>query len=399
MTFDEILLKIKKNKLNHQRGYYNCIPFVGFDRLEKYLPGIEKSCYYLISASTSVGKSKLTRYLFIHTPIMYAKENPNIKLDILYFSLEENEEKVILSEMSRHLFEKYKKVISVKDLKSVGRYNTISNEDLKLVEQSREHVNNYLSKVQIIDNIRNPTGIMKYCREFALKIGGYTDAKGNFIDNKDIQKRFGEIKGYRTFHEEHYVIVLVDNYNLLMGEKGHTTKQAIDTFSSQYAIRLRDKFGFTVAAVQQLGMDNEIIEYNHAGKSIEEKLEPHLGALGDSKTTARDASVVISLFNPFRYKIAKHGGYDITKLKDNYRALKILKSRDGEAGVQTPLFFDGRVDTFYQLPTLEEQDKLEKIYKYIKTFNKKELPKEEPILKELTDEEVRTWTWVDEDEV
>ena len=184
-----------------------------------------------------------------------------------------------------------------------------------------------------------------------------------------------------------------------MGEKGHTTKQAIDTFSSQYAIRLRDKFGFTVAAVQQLGMDNEIIKYNHAGKSIEEKLEPHLGALGDSKTTARDASVVISLFNPFRYKIAKHGGYDITKLKDNYRALKILKSRDGEAGVQTPLFFDGRVDTFYQLPTLEEQDKLEKIYKYIKTFNKKELPKEEPILKELTDEEVRTWTWVDEDEV
>ena len=67
--------------------------------------------------------------------------------------------------------------------------------------------------------------------------------------------------------------------------------------------------------------------------------------------------------------------------------------------MQTPLFFDGRVDTFYQLPTLEEQDKLEKIYKYIKTFNKKELPKEEPILKELTDEEVRTWTWVDEDEV
>ena len=106
MNFNDIYSEIVQNKQNHDNGYYNCIPFIGLNRLEKYLPGIEQGTYYLITASTGVGKSKLARYLFIHNPYLFLQENPDpeIKVDVLYFSLEESERKIILSEISKYLF-------------------------------------------------------------------------------------------------------------------------------------------------------------------------------------------------------------------------------------------------------------------------------------------------------
>ena len=54
MNFNDIYSEIVQNKQNHDNGYYNCIPFIGLNRLEKYLPGIEQGTYYLITASTGV---------------------------------------------------------------------------------------------------------------------------------------------------------------------------------------------------------------------------------------------------------------------------------------------------------------------------------------------------------
>ena len=65
MNFDDVLRKIETNSRNHAQGYYNCIPFYGMQRLEKYLPGIEQATYYLVTAGSGIGKSKLVRNLFI----------------------------------------------------------------------------------------------------------------------------------------------------------------------------------------------------------------------------------------------------------------------------------------------------------------------------------------------
>ena len=59
MNFNDIYSEIVQNKQNHDNGYYNCIPFIGLNRLEKYLPGIEQGTYYLITASTGV-KTKIS---------------------------------------------------------------------------------------------------------------------------------------------------------------------------------------------------------------------------------------------------------------------------------------------------------------------------------------------------
>ena len=67
MNFNDIYSEIVQNKQNHDNGYYNCIPFIGLNRLEKYLPGIEQGTYYLITASTGVKtKIKHIQPLIIH---------------------------------------------------------------------------------------------------------------------------------------------------------------------------------------------------------------------------------------------------------------------------------------------------------------------------------------------
>ena len=83
------------------------------------------------------------------------------------------------------------------------------------------------------------------------------------------------------------------------------------------------------------------------------------------RITPRDSDIVLGLFNPSRYGILQHGGYNISFMRDNYRSLKILKSRDGISDVQVPLFFNGASDVFKECPKIEDEVNLGKMYSYI----------------------------------
>lgn len=379
MNFKDIYSKIVQNKLNHDNGYFNCIPFMGMERLEKYLPGIEQSTYYLIAAASGVGKSKLARYLFIHNPIMFLENNPDsdIQLDILYFSLEESKEKVILAEVSKYLYTQHKLNLSIKQLSSVGRYNVLSTEDLQKVQQSEEHVNNFLKRVKIFDNVRNATGIYKTVRDFALTIGTYYDKNDTPLTPQEVHNvkiRAGEsykkVSYYKTHNPKHYVIVLIDHISLLQPETGETLWQSMSKMSSNYCLHIRDKFGFIPVVVQQLAADKERIEANFSKADLVQKLEPSLDGLGDNKTIARDVNVALGLFAPDRYKITEHNGYDITKFRDRYRSMNIMKSRDGIANKKLPLFFNGAVDFFKELPKVDELEKMRLVYEHINQLNR-----------------------------
>lgn len=379
MNFKDIYSKIVQNKLNHDNGYFNCIPFMGMERLEKYLPGIEQSTYYLIAAASGVGKSKLARYLFIHNPIMFLENNPDsdIQLDILYFSLEESKEKVILAEVSKYLYTQHKLNLSIKQLSSVGRYNVLSTEDLQKVQQSEEHVNNFLKRVKIFDNVRNATGIYKTVRDFALTIGTYYDKNDTPLTPQEVHnvkigvgESYKKVSYYKTHNPKHYVIVLIDHISLLQPETGETLWQSMSKMSSNYCLHIRDKFGFIPVVVQQLAADKERIEANFSRADLVQKLEPSLDGLGDNKTIARDVNVALGLFAPDRYKITEHNGYDITKFRDRYRSMNIMKSRDGIANKKLPLFFNGAVDFFKELPKVDELEKMRLVYEHINQLNR-----------------------------
>lgn len=378
MSFRHVLGEIEENRQNHQQGYYNCIPFMGMERLERYLPGVEQDTYYLLTANSGVGKSKLARYLFIHNPYHYLKAHPDtdIKLTIKYFSLEESKKKVILSEISRYLFTTHGISISIKQLQSRGRYNTISSDILEKIREAEEYVEGFLEIVDIIDNIRNPTGIYKYMRDYALTIGRYYDKDGVELSQEEhdnITKGIGEdykkISFYRKNHPKHYVIVLTDHIGLLETEDGLSLWETIGLYSSKYCLRMRDKFGFSPVNVQQQASDKERLQFTHSGKSIEEKLEPSLDGLGDNKTTQRDANVVLGLFAPDRYGITSHIGYDVGFFRDRYRSMSILKDRDGMANKKLPLFFNGASDFFKELPKSSDTQAMSLVYDYTRRLN------------------------------
>ena len=378
MNFNEIYSEIIQNRENHQQGYFNCIPFMGMKRLERYLPGIEQDTYYKITASSGVGKSKLARYLFIHNPYQFIKNHPEsgIKLTIKYFSLEESKKKIILSEISKYLFTKYGISISIKQLQSRGRFNTINEDILEKIKEAEEYVEEFLKVVDIIDSIRNPTGIYKYVRDYAMTVGTYYDKNGNPLTPQEVQEvntgkgeTYKKVAYYKKYDPKHYVIILTDHISLLESEtvdgQSLTQWQTMQRFSSKYCLHFRDKFGFIPVNVQQQASDKERIDTNYKGDTIEQKLEPSLDGLGDNKTTQRDANVILGLFAPDRYGITEHNGYDVSFFRDRYRSMSILKDRDGTANKKLPLFFNGAVDFFKELPKTDDIEGMRRVYEYI----------------------------------
>lgn len=355
--FKETLNKIKESAENMDKGLVNNIPFSNFNKLSKHIPGIVKGLYYLVTASSGIGKTQLTKKLFVLEPYEYVKQNPDkkLKLKIIYFALEESKEEFMLGLISNRLYNEYGIDVSVIDLQSFT--SRLSKDIISKIEECEEYFSDFQKYVEVIDSIYNPTGLYKYVREYASKNGThhYKDIE---IEGK-LEKIYSH---YEPKDPNEFVIVITDHVSLLQEERDSTTNrmmdkhQTISKWSADYCRKQISKhFKFTVVNVQQQEASKEKQEF-YRGGSIESKLEPSLDGLAENKLTQRDALIVLGLFAPDRYEIRKHLQYDIVKLKDNYRSLKILKNRLGRPNLKTGLFFDGKTNNFYELPDIDSKE-------------------------------------------
>lgn len=350
MTSRDSFDKIKHNA----RQEFNGIPSK-FERFREEFLGVFKSVYFIITANSGIGKSRFAKWAFMFVPFRFIKANSDsgIKLKIFYFSLEENKDKFIRSVISSELYTRYGIEISPRELLSLNPDNKKVTPEIEArIEQIIPYVDELLETIEVIDYIRNPFGIYKYVREYARKNGKFF-FKGEEIDYESNPNAIYD--EYRPNDTNEIVVVITDPINLLHPDKGQAkTGDAMNKFSNDYCLTMRDKFGYCVVNVQQQAADTEKQEFTYKGQSIESKLEPSLAGLGDSKLTARDADFVYALFAPDRYEIEKHRGYDITRLQDRYRQLSKLKDRDGEANSRIGLYFQGAVNEFSELPKAEE---------------------------------------------
>lgn len=363
---DTHLAELRKRRNNILNGGINCIPLV-FPRFRYWLPGTEKKRYTIVTANQKVGKSKYADFIYVYETFFYWINNPDkLKVKILYFTLEMSK-KDKKNEFLCYLLYKLDNIrISPTDLKSTREDKVCPQEVLDLLESERYQF--YLTKFKefctYIDNERNPTGINKYCRNFALSRGKFIfktiqlrDEDGELYDKEIIDY-------YVPDDEQEYVIVILDNFSNLMSEKGMNKMQTIEKMS-KYFITQRDQFEFHIVAIQHQAQAQEGIENQKLGK-----LKPSSDGLADCKTTTRDANLVLGLYSPYKYGIRDFEGYDITQFKNNIRFLEILEDRDnGGAGQICPLFFDGAVSVFKELPRPTESTTLAGIYQYIKTIN------------------------------
>lgn len=84
--------------------------------------------------------------------------------------------------------------------------------------------------------------------------------------------------------------------------------------------------------------------------------------------------MVIGLYSPFKYGLTEYEGYDITKFRNHIRFMEILEDRDyGANGNICPLYFDGAVSYFSELPKANDSIEIGKVYKFMNDNKKKAL--------------------------
>jgi len=302
----------------------------------------------------------------MYNPIDYIINNKtNIKLKIFYFSLEMSKEQKLRQSICNYLYvkSKGKYKIDPKNLRSVK--NPVSEEILNEVEGSKEHFDKFQEVVTFIDNIKNPTGIYKFMRNYARANGTIHMTTKTFKDNKTGEKYENEIFNYYEPNDpDEYVIMIIDHVSLLHQEQGMTLHQTITKLSSNYLVELRNRYNFIPVVIQQQSAAQESVENMKANR-----LKPSLDGLADNKLTARDADVVLGLFSPYRHKIKTYpekDGYNIMYFKDNIRFLEVLASREGGGNSICPLYFDGAVNFFKELPLPTNIPEMNKIKNFIK---------------------------------
>jgi replicative DNA helicase len=368
--FKDRLAEIQYKKERKEKGLSNCIPFSsGYPRLAKHIPGIVQGQQWLVTAGSGIGKTQLTKHLFIMTLYSYIKKNPGcgLSLKIFYFALEESKEEIIDQFIVNRLHTLYGISINTYDLESM--YDTpLDDATLAKIMECQEYFEDLEKYLEIVDNISNPYGMYKHCRSYSRDNGTHYfrhKKTKKEITHKEYEK-LNEVgikqyvySRYEANNPNEYVLVICDHISLLTPEKGGTLFDTMRNWSAEYCRKQMTKhWKYVVVNVQQQMSTGEDVTHFKAGK-----LEPSLDKLGDCKVTQRDALIIVGLYSPFRYGVSEHEGYNITRLKDSYRCLVVLKNRKGRSYLKLPLLFNGQVNKFKELP-MPNDPKIEEYYKF-----------------------------------
>ena len=357
-VFDNI--KYRRDRLLNNQ--LNCIPSP-FKRFREDFVGIEQACHYVITAGTKGAKSQFTSYMFIYKPLMFCyNTDKNIDYKVIYFPLEETPERIMERFISWLLYDisKGNVRISPRDLRSTT--NPVSTEILDMIASKEvQDIIEYFEEHVIFPTEKpNPTGMYYYCKKYAEEHGTvYTKPSKYTNDNGDIVD-YEAFDYYVPDNPNEFRVIITDTSNLIDTERGMTLKQSMDKWSEYGAKYLRNRYGYTFVEIQQQAFEGSNNESVKLGRT-----EPSIENLGDSKYSARNADIVLGLYSPFKFLLRDYEGYNITRFRDNIRFLKVCINRNGAMGGVCPLFFDGAVCDFRELPLPNDEQGIASVYRHL----------------------------------
>jgi hypothetical protein len=333
---------LKKEVDNGIQGRNSGIP-MGFRRLNKYI-GIRKRIYTVIFGATGSGKSAFCHSAYILHPFdwWYANKNTsNVKLKFILFSMERSKVYTLAKWTSRKIF--LDQGVNIPIAKLLGWWDTkLTKDEHDMFLMYENYINELTAICDIIEGAQNPTGIYKYVRKYAETNGTIEN-----INEYD--------KIYHPCHPNEIVIPIVDHFGLIKMEKGMSKKEAIDK-TSEYFQWMRDFLGYTPIGVSQINRDlsNPIYQKMDA-------FEPNIDQIKESGRPAEDSDVVVSLFQPSRYKTNDASYNNVSKFispegADCFRSIKILKNTYGESDLRIGMGFHGSTGTFAELPKPKDMD-------------------------------------------
>jgi hypothetical protein len=339
---------LRKEVQDGMDGKNSGIP-MGFRRLNNHI-GIRKSMYYLIGGYTGSGKTALVDDAFVLNPLDYIlkKNDPNQDMEILYFSMERRKNFKLAKWICRSIFLTSGVIISVDRMlgwvDKKEKLLTLEEHDLFLMHE--EYIDHLMTKIKFIEGPLNPYGIKVYVDEYAKKNG--------VLNTDDKYKPF-----YIPNNPNVIVEIITDTVNLIKGEKDYPKgKPAIDKSSGDKQI-FRDLYGYSIVDVSQF---NRAISNPMRIKNGD--VEPQLEDFKETSETQDNADVVLTLFDPWRYKVPDPYLYSLERLRDEegrkkYRNAKILKNSYGSDDIRIGLAFQPQIGLFKEMPKkkdVKEQD-------------------------------------------
>lgn len=286
------LKQIKKEK---DSGKIFCIPFENYPKLTHSVPGVVPGMIQMVTAGSGIGKTQFTKALYVREPLEYALKH-NINLKIFYFALEESEQEFIDTMICNFISSRCSVRMDLLTLQGY-REQSLPQDKMDLIDQHIDDVESLLENIEIIDSVYNPTGIYKYCRDYADKNGTH-----HFEDREFIKKKVDESGNSYTVKEKtkvysHYVpndpkaftIVVVDHMSLLAPEKIKGTNnlmnqhQTMAQWSTNYALKQVTKhWNWAVVNVIQQEQSGEKEQFTNKGESIQKKTEPSLAGFANN---------------------------------------------------------------------------------------------------------------------
>ena len=240
---ERVLKNLKERRERLINGNLNCIPSP-FKRFSNDFIGIEQSTYLTVTSFTKGGKSQFTSYTFIYHPIMFCYyKKADIELKILYFPLEETPERILQRFISWLLYDysEGKIRISPRDLRSTT--SVLSQEILDIIssDEIQDIIKYFEEHVIFPEESCNPTGIFKYCKQYAESNGIVYKKEVTFKDELGNPVKKQVFDRYEQNNPNEYRLIIIDTINLIDTERGLTQKQSMDKLSEYCAKYLRNR--------------------------------------------------------------------------------------------------------------------------------------------------------------
>lgn len=340
--FDDVLGEIDEGMAGRNAG----LP-MGFDRLNREV-SLRKSNNYLIGGFTGTGKTSFVDDAFVLNPadyLMTHMDDPNTpKFEVVYWSMERGKKFKIIKWVARKIFMDQGIIVPVAKWMGWIPGEKITQSERDLFNSYRPYIDRLLTFIHIKDDSKehNPTGMSKFMVDefFAergrielIPIPGTTKTRRTYIPNDPTK----------------IVLIVLDHLGLIRKQKGLATQKEIIDRCSEDQRYWRDFYGSSSVDLSQF---NRSIA--NPARLKAQDVEPMLEDFKDSGSTQEDADVVMSLFDPFRYKVPDPSGYDLENLvydgKKKYRNLRILKNTYGSDDIRIGLAFQPEIGMFKEMP-------------------------------------------------
>ena len=339
--------RLKKEIERGEQGLNTGIPFDGFNTLSNHIRNIQQRRYDLIFAPTSIGKSAFLDSTYVYGAIDFLQNHPNYvhDLEIIYYSLEIPPEDQMAKHIVSLLWKEHGILSSTDELKSKADL-TIRPEVKKLVLSYEDRMNEIQEKYIFFKSALSPKSLFR-------DLVGYAEKRGVFQRDEE-----GNILSYTPNNPGLITLIIIDHIGHINYKDYNSKKEAID-MASKHLVFFRNMCNFSPVVVSQINRDK-----TQKHRQAEEGWMPELQDIKDTGNLAEDANTVMGLESPFYVGVDNCLGYDITKFKDRYRLLKILKNRDGKRNLLVSFLFIGEYGGYYQLPPIDElQGKPEELRK------------------------------------